>query len=242
MRSLPEKTLEHWLSLYVANRFPRSAVWWPTRGQDISVGDLAGSPGKVILMEVKTAEWEPGRARHKITIDIRQLRAYLGRGIPVYYVFPIPEWTGVLRDTTGWLGGRRRSDLAYRRSGDRWFGEWSYVTTAHALHTALGPSPRQKSATLFTHPGGPSSVYFLVPGLSLAWQWSDFWTRFAACGSPEMPSLIVAPEVGSAKANTTHVPREELASNLRSWAADYGDDDRYPTRFYLPAPDEGETY
>lgn len=38
MRSLPEKTYEHWASLYISSRFPRDDQWWPSSGEDTAAG------------------------------------------------------------------------------------------------------------------------------------------------------------------------------------------------------------
>lgn len=93
VRSIPEKTLEHWASMYVAHRFPMAALWWPTAGEDIRVEDFGTMPGKAFYLEVKVPEQSP--SQHVTTINLPQLLAYVGQPVPVYYVIPLPPWTGV---------------------------------------------------------------------------------------------------------------------------------------------------
>ncbi|MFC5102250.1 hypothetical protein [Kibdelosporangium philippinense] len=99
MRSIPEKTLEHWTSIYLSNRFPNAALWWPASGEDVlaELPRLAASgPGKTLALELKTTEADG--ADHVLEIDTHPLTRYLtppfGPPLPVYYVFPTPHWTG----------------------------------------------------------------------------------------------------------------------------------------------------
>lgn len=96
VRSIPEKTLEHWTSIYLCNRFTHAALWWPAFGEDVltEMPQLAASgPGTTIALELKTTEARDGR--HVLEIDTRQLKAYLdppsGPPLPVFYVFPLPH-------------------------------------------------------------------------------------------------------------------------------------------------------
>jgi hypothetical protein len=118
VRSIPEKTFEHWASMYVAHRFPLGGLWWPTVGEDIRVEDLGTLPGKALLLEAKVPELKADGS-HVVTIDVAQLRKYVASVAPVYYTFPAPPWTGDLT-TSAWLGIERRADLAYKRAGHRW--------------------------------------------------------------------------------------------------------------------------
>lgn len=135
VRSVPEKTFEHWASMYVANRFPTGGLWWPSHGEDVRVEDLGTVPGKSILLEVKVPEQQASGA-HIVTIDLAQLQRYLRSAVPVYYSFPQPPWTGSLTGSA-WLRPERRADLAYRRANHRWFGEWTVVCRAKDLHSHL---------------------------------------------------------------------------------------------------------
>lgn len=58
--SVPEKTLEHWASMYVTYRFrSKASLWWPNPGEDINIRDFPKLPGKAVQLEVKTATPEP---------------------------------------------------------------------------------------------------------------------------------------------------------------------------------------
>ncbi|WP_157063217.1 hypothetical protein [Luteipulveratus mongoliensis] len=179
VRSVPEKTFEHWASMYVSHRFPTGGLWWPTKGEDIRIEDLGTVPGKACLLEVKVPERLPDK--HVTKIDVAQLERYLLSLVPVYYVIPDPPWTGDLA-TSMWLSPERRADLAYRRTEDRWFGHWTYVCTAADLYAHLSPSPSQTTASLLSRPPH--------------WKWPLFWSDFAHCGGVEMPSLFLSRDVG----------------------------------------------
>lgn len=135
MRAIPEKTLEHWSSMYLARRFPQCQLWWPSIGEDISIESLPRRPGKSVLLEVKTTDWNASRWEHRLTVDVDQLRRYQRSLIPVYYVLPMPPWQDVLADGHVWLAGRPCSDLLNRGHG--WFGDWVFVVRAQTLWTWL---------------------------------------------------------------------------------------------------------
>jgi hypothetical protein len=161
-RSIPEKTLEHWTSMYLANRFPTASLWWPTKGEDVAFSQLrrmaaaGGLPSKVLLLELKTAEWVPaagGLGKHTVSIDLDQLDRYLTpppgvKSLPVYYVFPLPFWdeafttpaTAMPPSTGGhyppdWW--RQAADGLPGAVGYEWFGNWTYVLPAELVARAL---------------------------------------------------------------------------------------------------------
>jgi hypothetical protein len=74
--SVPEKTLEHWASLYVMYRTrSQASLWWPANGQDIDVQVLPAEPAKVVQLELKTTT--PSGSRLQIVhIDVGQLWEY----------------------------------------------------------------------------------------------------------------------------------------------------------------------
>src|SRR5262245_14504704 len=148
MRSIPEKTLEHWASIYLANRFPDAALWWPATGEDVLVElrQLARSgPGQTLALELKSTEWTP--AGHALPLDIDQLAHYIyppyGTPVPVYYVFPAPHWTGGLKSEPGrtpGAGGTMTTappEWWRQRAGQSWFGNWLYVMSAQSVAAAL---------------------------------------------------------------------------------------------------------
>lgn len=177
-RSIPEKTFEHWLSMYIAHRFPGASLWWPTHGEDVVVRDLGTVPGKACLIEAKVTEQMA--AGHQVTIDLAQLAKYVASPTPVYYVIPEPPWSGTL-GTSAWLGVARKADIAYRRSLTKWFGQWTYVVLAQDLQHHL-----------LTQGGRPQ----LKTKPARCWAWPDFWQHYGGCGTPSMPTAFIAPDLG----------------------------------------------
>lgn len=158
MRSIPEKTLEHWTSIYLSNRFPNGALWWPTSGEDVRV-DLrrlaATGSGTTLALELKTTE--AVKNRHELEVDTRQLERYLKPPLPIYYVFPLPHWTGPLSSRPGSMpAAPSATDPAppewwRQRIGSQWFGKWLYVMSAKSVSEALPAGwHNQKRATLFS--------------------------------------------------------------------------------------------
>jgi hypothetical protein len=154
--------------MYMVNRFPSASIWWPTDGEDIAFDLLQsaagdGAPGKVLLLELKTTEWQPTSAggQHRLTIDLDQLDKYLHSprkiGLPVFYVFPVPFWDGALTSpmTATPAAGtlyppdwwRQAADYLPYSCGYEWFGNWLHVLPAELVDKAL---PAQWTAKLAT--------------------------------------------------------------------------------------------
>src|ERR1035437_2908632 len=101
MVSIPEHTVDCWVSIYLAEALPNIELWAPTpMGPDN--WDIAGSlgPGQLFLLESKSAKpvqnWMPIRNTPRIEINRHQLAPYLG--FPpklVYCLLPDPPWKGV---------------------------------------------------------------------------------------------------------------------------------------------------
>ncbi|MFJ9780513.1 hypothetical protein ACIRSS_13080 [Amycolatopsis sp. NPDC101161] len=202
MRSIPEKTLEHWASIYLANRFPNGALWWPASGEDV-LAELprlaASAPGKTLALELKTTEAR--NDDHVLEIDTRQLARYLyprsGPPLPVYYVFPTPRWKGSLASRSGFTplapGGTTAPPEWWRRqAGEAWFGDWLYVMPARSVAAALRPGWRKspgKKASLFTlqpsHFDGGVPIWaslFTHAPPRRPMKWASFWKIVTACG------------------------------------------------------------
>lgn len=237
MRSVPEKTLEHWASIYLASRFPNGAMWWPTSGEDVLVElpRLAASgPGKTLALELKTTE--ATGAGHVLWIDARQLDRYLnppfGPPLPVYYVFPVPHWTGPLTSRSGTTPAAPAAMTAVppewwrRRVGWPWFGDWLYVMSAQSLSEALPPTWATLSkararlfalSTSHTVGGMPNwtSLFARTP-TATPMAWTSFWRAVTRCGpgatalgGPVLDQWTVASAVRPATA-----PHSRLAHGL----------------------------
>jgi hypothetical protein len=202
-RSIPEKTLEHWTSIYLSNRFPNSALWWPAFGEDVlaELPRLATSgPGKTLALELKTTQVRG--TDHVLEIDTHQLARYLnppsGPPLPVYYVFPAPRWTGPLMSRPGTTPAAPAGSTApppawwRRRAGAAWFADWLYVLSARSLAAALPTNwndPHRRTARVFTlnssHLLGRVPNWTSVFGRPLTRRpvaWTNFWKVVTRCG------------------------------------------------------------
>jgi|SRR5699024_5844541 len=116
--AVPEKTLEHWASMYVTYRYrSKASLWWPTFGEDVDVRDFPGLPGKGVQLELKTVT--PAGEAQDVHIDLGQLWEYLNKPLfqQPFYVFPWPNWSGEL-ETCARKRGIAVTELAFSRSGE----------------------------------------------------------------------------------------------------------------------------
>lgn len=130
-----------------------------------------------------------------LDIDTHQLTRYLypqfGPPLPIYYVFPIPHWTGPLRSSSGLTptapaGTTTAPPEWWRRAaGRQWFGDWIYVMSAQSLAAALPPTWKTSGqARLFTLNGSqhvgrrpPWTTLFPRTPHANPIRWKDFWTN-----------------------------------------------------------------
>jgi hypothetical protein len=86
-RSLPERTVDAYLAMAVAARFPDAALWDPTNTPGEWDHTLLAA-GKTVLFETKGNE----EGFNNILIDLDQLDDYLSREIAplVFYLFADP--------------------------------------------------------------------------------------------------------------------------------------------------------
>jgi hypothetical protein len=237
--SVPEKTLEHWTSQYINNRFStRAALWWPVTGEDIDVGHLPARPGKAVQLEVKTTTVTGARI-HQVLVDLGQLEEYRQRrlGHQPFYVFPWPDWHGKLEDdAAAW--GPPVTELAFSRSGPGWwFAEWMVAMTTRQVATLLdaelarhGSTERGQTKPLVrfgvTISGdgrkretkatwGPGKKEIDPPP---AIRWTDLWTELRQCGRAGWPQLIRLPAwLVTDRVSYSH---EQLAWILRNSTAE----------------------
>jgi hypothetical protein len=203
-RSVPEKTLEHWSSQYVAYRYrSKAALWWPASGADVEFEQLPKRPGKIIQIELKTTE-VVGRGIHEVEVDLGQLWEYCRRpvGHQPFYAFPRPhaDWHGDLRVAV--QPDLSVTDLGYSRSGKWWFANWMVVLTTQQVAGVLaeplaahGSRRRGVRARLVHFASGSDPLW----GAGAEWRdpgavrWLDFWTMIDSCGRPEWPQVIRLP-------------------------------------------------
>lgn len=218
--AVPEKTLEHWASIYLTYRYKSHAsLWWPTVGSDILMGNLPQAPGKRIELELKTCT-PSGKTQsaslQEVHVNLGQLWAYntLPLGEQPFYVFPKPSWRGELRDRA-LDNGLDPADLAFSRSGDSWwFAEWMVVLSTHDVAKILekplkshGSASRKGSDADLVKYTIPKTISSTTP-VTEQWgpsgtsspsvcrdpiPWRDFWTRLEVCGCPDWPQRILLP-------------------------------------------------
>lgn len=204
VRSIPEKTLEHWCSLHLSYRYRAHLhMWWPASGEDIDVALRPEAFGKRIWLELKTTEWNETAGTHDLSVDLAQLRAYGAQAVPDYYVFPIPRWEGILGTTASfaWLHPTSRSSLAYQsKSSTKWFASWLNVVPGdqlrHALATdlrALAPNARSFHHVVASTRHG--TMTWRTPDLSAMQMrsWSSFWDFMDSCGNDDWDAQFVVP-------------------------------------------------
>jgi hypothetical protein len=198
--SIPEKTLEHWVSQYVLYRFRSKAkVWWPTLGDDVELNSLPLTSGKSVKLEIKTAT--PSANGHTVRIDLGQLWEYSRRplGMQPFYVLPLPPWTGQIELPTNrvWRRHQHQSELAFRRSGTPYFADWMTVLSTSEVADRLRDELRAHGST---KPDGTAMLLEVDRGVA-SWahpdtpppsaNWTAFWDQLVGCGAPTWPQRIV---------------------------------------------------
>ena len=204
--SVPEKTLEHWASLYLTYRYrSHASMWWPTTGADIDVRSFPSRPGKAVQLELKTTVVS-GANFHDVLVNLGQLWDYtkLSLARQPYYVFPWPKWTGHLASEAR-LAGVAPTEIAFKRSGpDWWFADWMVVLTTAQVATVLagelaahGSSKRKGSTTRLVRYDLSTVTTTRTWGATAAEPpvvpWRQFWTDLQACGRDGWPQIVRIP-------------------------------------------------
>lgn len=261
VRSIPEKTIEHWASIYATYRYRSFAnLWWPTHGEDIAVGGLrTRGAGKIFNLEIKTTEARPSGREHLAEVRVSQLLKYLSKPVPTYYVFPVPDWHGPIHlpAAAAWLGAGPKTDLGFTRAGWRWFGEWTIVIPDYVLYAPLAATypltatvASNVSEPVFTATvGGAGGATRIVTMEGHYTGWTPPFTAIPA-GGPLTPfygwrafweDMDVCGGAGGLQSvfavprggEHTKLTRSELRDRLATAAADQGPDQ--PLDFFVPA-------
>lgn len=212
--TIPEKTLEHWVSQYISARYStKVSLWWPTFGEDIATDPFPYRPGKAFRIEVKTSTNSGSRGQHHdVKIDTEQLWSYLQKppAEHPFYIFPAPFWPGLLVDHATSTNANI-SSIAFQRGRLRhsWFAEWMMVLTAQQVATTVGvtataPSPARHTVRRLVRfvtdpasglprwaewgaPGSGVSVPADIPNLY------QFLSELDTCGRPGWPQILRLP-------------------------------------------------
>ncbi|MCM3516238.1 hypothetical protein [Nocardioides sp. P86] len=206
--SVPEKTLEHWASIYLTYRYrSHAALWWPTSGEDIHVGYLPPSAGKAVQLELKTTTLKTKGDVHDVKIDLWQLDNYLAKPYHLrpFYVFPVPHWTDTL-EAAATAAGLPVAELGFGRANSYtptpwWFASWTVAMTTDDVAAIL-------STQLANYHAGGTSKASLVrfsfkTGTRLTkWAdgkrhrtipWQSLWTKLDECGRRNWPQIVRVP-------------------------------------------------
>ncbi|GAB6987016.1 hypothetical protein [Nocardioides pyridinolyticus] len=207
--SVPEKTLEHWASIYLTYRYrSKASLWWPASGEDIYVGSLPAVPGKALQLELKTTTLNKKGDVHRVKIDLKQLDHYLA--LPhwqqPFYVFPMPRWTDTLKDATAAVGiatsevGFSRVDAISLKPW--WFANWmvalpaaqvaKILSTQMAAFKAGGKVDADLVTTTFKA-GRPQKPVWSDGLRHLAIPWRTLWKRLEECGAASWPQAVLLP-------------------------------------------------
>lgn len=237
--SIPEKTLEHWASIYLTYRYrSHAALWWPAHGEDINVGNLPPTPGKAVQLELKTTYLNSAGTVHQVKIRLEQLDRYLRRphGQRPYYVFPWPRWTGAL-ELAACADGVPPTEIGFRRAwgysnNDWWFAEWLCALTANQVAAIVssqlsmyrsGMAVRDQVTLVTFDLRSRQPVTTWADGQQRnAIPWLDLWDRLNACGEPSWPQLVRLP--ASLLGDGSWVPHAHLAGLLAEATSREGDD------------------
>ena len=92
--SLPERTVDAWVTAYVARRVPHALLWAPTQRQlpDYDIASSLPGPGKLFVLEDK-APYTNGN--HVFLLTVRQMWNYLRNPdlrARTFYVLPCPPY------------------------------------------------------------------------------------------------------------------------------------------------------
>lgn len=232
--SVPEKTLEHWASQYIAYRFRgRAAMWWPTLGEDIDMDLFPAKSGKMVQLELKTTT--PGGRYQDVKVDLGQLWSYQSRplGRQPFYVFPRPAWEGGLVEFSR-RNGKAPAELGLARSGRGWwFADWMVVlTTVEVCEVLAGPLRDHASPSRGKHErlvrfdpitglaewGSDGSA----PRPSGLRNWRDFWDRLVGCGEANWPQLVRLPVI--AIGHDRQIRHEQIAQVFQRGLEQAGSD------------------
>lgn len=226
VRSMPERTVDAWVSAAIFGAFPAARIWAPTQndlGSNWDYGADLGD-GKLFILEdkattpVERKKKEP-LATHRIDIDSLQLDWYCDEveptnHLPVFYVLPRPPWRGPS------TGSRVLPDQAVCRvtSPDGPFEDWAFAVRCSDLRAYLN------NATWFeTHE---------LP-IRTATTLREFLNRIRVC---ELGS-IVRGAGGPAKAAASGTPPEPRDETLARVSAEVDQRSGSALAVFVPASD-----
>ena len=145
LRTLPERSVDVWVAVYLAQRMPKVALWAPTQRTKIDRDVAFEHDGKVLILEHK-APYTADQRRHMLDIDVAQLARYCWSpwAWATYYVLPSPPYPARFIPESELIPKE-----AWARTGQPPFQHWAYALPAPQVwdllndggQHALGPLP-----------------------------------------------------------------------------------------------------
>jgi len=134
---LPERTVDSWVSAYLATRDRHIHLWAPTEQNPIAAFDLAAevqetagglAKPKVFVLEHKGVEFGPPavpsvRLRYNQHVRHLALDAALGGNV-LYYLLPVPPWLAGVAPVPPPVPGAASHRTS--RGGSGGFGNWAW--------------------------------------------------------------------------------------------------------------------
>jgi hypothetical protein len=202
--SLPERTVDAWVTAYVTKCVPSALIWAPTQRHtpDYDIAASVPGPGKLFVLEDKAPSTNHV---HHFQLTVRQLWNYLRIGdlrSRTFYVLPCPPFS--VTDVPGGPGARAASerDLVPRRAqfrlpDPRWppCEEWFRVVPVMDLWTRYVGAPlpivggqwwpKRGPRPSCAPPRSPVDLTCPLP-VDLGESLKVFMNRLLACDRPEL--------------------------------------------------------
>jgi hypothetical protein len=201
-RSLPERTVDAYLAMSVADRFPDAALWDPTNTAGAWDHTLI-TAGKTVLFESKGNE----EGDNDIEIDLDQLDDYLSRPIApiVFYLLADPGWSDF------------RPPIAPGAPATTWpsFPDWAYVVPVATLAAATGLA----GTTRTVRPSGGTfrvpATGAVVPCIPLRTFFDDLERCYWVARHPRRGAPLTAGAPSPDHADVLIGSREDLPARVR---------------------------
>jgi hypothetical protein len=211
-RAIPERTIDAWVSIYLAQRYPDMRLWLPTSGWDQAV-DPGLANAKIALLECKTSE-QHVTATHgthqRIEIDRAQLFRYLKSPVAsraLYYVLPTfpADWAGNDAQT----GPIFPAESSYWPHAPTW-ALWA-ISAVRLFHQLGGPAGIPANPWIAAHD---------VPTVPGARRLPDFCTGLEDCSRGLPLGTVLGVDHPSTIPDFAGVPSEDEGEYINPFADD----------------------
>lgn len=144
--TLPERTVDAWVAMYLATRLRSVLLWAPTQRTAVDFDFSVAADGKLFVLEQKAPVVHLRHGNHWLEVDVPQLWRYCTHpqiaGL-VWYVLPQPPYPAPSAAARG--ASLLPALAASRSAGHQWGGapcdDWFQVVPARALYAWLSMRP-----------------------------------------------------------------------------------------------------